>query len=438
MRYEQQDYINRQIDYRGPPLRMMDEETKYFPGHPAHLPSMSPEFGGGKRDANNQRKQREFIPEAKKDDCYWDRRRRNNEAAKRSREKRRLNDMLLETRVIELSKENHILKAQLNAVFQKYGIKGENMISMDEVMSTMPSNDQVLNFTKKRLTPMSELSDVFREMSPTRISLQTMGHPISIINNNNNISVNNNHTTIPNNNDNQHNNANMAQSYSPRPTISPSRSKSPSLSEYTQKSDPNHGLYRQDQMYRMEDKHNRDDDSGLALNLSTGSNGSRDESRRSSVSATPPVSSTSGLIENNSSGDESGYPRSPNSSSSSGTNEMEGPSMLPHKLRFKSDMSEKEAVTSLLALHQMIKQEPVEHINHWMKTTAGGLLNCKLPTENRDTDEPIMKRSRDCNPRDMLPMEPDNLQDEVARLTSEVATLKNILVNKMRDDDEDY
>ncbi|KAH7970917.1 hypothetical protein HPB49_016708 [Dermacentor silvarum] len=50
------------------------------------------------------RKQREFIPDNKKDDTYWDRRRRNNEAAKRSREKRRLNDMaslngaLIETR----------------------------------------------------------------------------------------------------------------------------------------------------------------------------------------------------------------------------------------------------------------------------------------------------------------------------------------------------
>ena len=29
------------------------------------------------------RKQREFTPDEKKDDCYWDRRRRNNLAAKR-------------------------------------------------------------------------------------------------------------------------------------------------------------------------------------------------------------------------------------------------------------------------------------------------------------------------------------------------------------------
>ncbi|RWS24773.1 uncharacterized protein B4U80_01640 [Leptotrombidium deliense] len=31
----------------------------------------------------SSRKQREFIPDSKKDDSYWDRRRRNNEAAKR-------------------------------------------------------------------------------------------------------------------------------------------------------------------------------------------------------------------------------------------------------------------------------------------------------------------------------------------------------------------
>lgn len=31
----------------------------------------------------NSRKQREFIPESKKDESYWDRRKRNNEAAKR-------------------------------------------------------------------------------------------------------------------------------------------------------------------------------------------------------------------------------------------------------------------------------------------------------------------------------------------------------------------
>ncbi|XP_063705033.1 nuclear factor interleukin-3-regulated protein [Culicoides brevitarsis] len=102
-----------------------------------------------KKDLFSQRKQREFIPDAKKDDSYWDRRRRNNEAAKRSREKRRFNDMVLEQRVIELTKENHILKAQLDAIKDKYNISGENLVSVDQILATMPTSDQVLSFTKR-------------------------------------------------------------------------------------------------------------------------------------------------------------------------------------------------------------------------------------------------------------------------------------------------
>lgn len=102
-----------------------------------------------RKDLFSQRKQREFIPDNKKDDSYWDRRRRNNEAAKRSREKRRFNDMVLETRVIELTKENHILKAQLVAIKDKYGINGESLISLEQVLASMPSNEQLLSFTKR-------------------------------------------------------------------------------------------------------------------------------------------------------------------------------------------------------------------------------------------------------------------------------------------------
>ena len=62
------------------------------------------------------RRQRKFILESDKDEIYWDRRKRNNEAAKRSREKRRVNDMILESRVMELSKQNNVLRAQLDAM----------------------------------------------------------------------------------------------------------------------------------------------------------------------------------------------------------------------------------------------------------------------------------------------------------------------------------
>ncbi|KAJ8886744.1 hypothetical protein PR048_012956 [Dryococelus australis] len=102
-----------------------------------------------RKELFSQRKQREFIPDNKKDESYWDRRRRNNEAAKRSREKRRFNDMILETRVVELSKENHVLKAQLAAIKDKFGISGESVVSVEQVMATLPTSEQVLNITKR-------------------------------------------------------------------------------------------------------------------------------------------------------------------------------------------------------------------------------------------------------------------------------------------------
>lgn len=89
---------------------------------PVDLTSLKNGGGGGNsKDIFPARKQREFIPDSKKDDSYWDRRRRNNEAAKRSREKRRLNDMVLETRMLELTKENAMLRAELVALRDKFG-----------------------------------------------------------------------------------------------------------------------------------------------------------------------------------------------------------------------------------------------------------------------------------------------------------------------------
>eukprot|EP00092_Neocalanus_flemingeri_P046342 GFUD01052110.1.p1 GENE.GFUD01052110.1~~GFUD01052110.1.p1 ORF type:complete len:471 (+),score=111.97 GFUD01052110.1:301-1713(+) len=455
LRYDQ-GYAH-DIDSRSPPPTMMLQDTKFFPGHPASLAQpYSPSFG--RKDIFNQRKQREFIPENKKDDSYWDRRRRNNEAAKRSREKRRLNDMLLETRVIELSKDNHILKAQLNAIFEKYGIKGENMVSMDQVMSTMPSNDQVLQFTKKRLGPMPGM----RESSPSPLSFSSLGLPISI--NNNNGSNNNNSTSRDlNRSCSPERDMSSAHSYRSRsPSPSPTHYHSsmpqqpplatPSYNDIRSYTESGH-MYRRpvsEHEQRYEEDRDSEKDSGLALNLSTdrgGSEGTRDESGRSSASGSPPVTS-SNIQDGNSSGDESGYPRSPNSgSATSGDN-----SSLPHKLRFKSAVSEKEAVSSLLSLHQMamIKREPVEHINHWMETagsglTHAGLLASLLPQNSShftSIDQERVEENGGIEPsrkRLKLPMGPipENIKDEVARLTSEVATLKNILVNRMKDEEGD-
>ncbi|XP_026053288.1 nuclear factor, interleukin 3 regulated, member 4 [Carassius auratus] len=68
------------------------------------------------------RRKREFIPEEKKDATYWEKRRKNNEAAKRSREKRRVSDYVLETRLVSLSEENARLRAELLALKLRCGL----------------------------------------------------------------------------------------------------------------------------------------------------------------------------------------------------------------------------------------------------------------------------------------------------------------------------
>ncbi|XP_058509619.1 nuclear factor, interleukin 3 regulated, member 6 [Solea solea] len=72
--------------------------------------------------SSSVRRKREFIPQDKKDDGYWDKRRKNNEAAKRSREKRRMNDMVLESRVLALLEENARLRAELLALKFRFGL----------------------------------------------------------------------------------------------------------------------------------------------------------------------------------------------------------------------------------------------------------------------------------------------------------------------------
>ncbi|KAM4035724.1 uncharacterized protein ACNLHF_014827 [Anomaloglossus baeobatrachus] len=80
------------------------------------------------RAAGNQmgpgcgRRKREFISDEKKDASYWEKRRKNNEAAKRSREKRRFHDLVLEGRVAALDEENGRLRSELLQLKLRYGL----------------------------------------------------------------------------------------------------------------------------------------------------------------------------------------------------------------------------------------------------------------------------------------------------------------------------
>ncbi|KAM3925637.1 uncharacterized protein RB166_008792 [Leptodactylus fuscus] len=68
------------------------------------------------------RRKREFISDEKKDASYWEKRRKNNEAAKRSREKRRFHDLVLEGRVAALDEENERLRSELFQLKLRYGL----------------------------------------------------------------------------------------------------------------------------------------------------------------------------------------------------------------------------------------------------------------------------------------------------------------------------
>ncbi|XP_028457402.1 nuclear factor interleukin-3-regulated protein [Perca flavescens] len=104
------------------------------------------------------RRKREFIPEEKKDTVYWERRRKNNEAAKRSREKRRINDMVLENKLMALGEENASLKAELLSLKLRFGL-----------VSLAAYTQEVQNLSS------STAIDLYQELVPPNVSQSSSG-----------------------------------------------------------------------------------------------------------------------------------------------------------------------------------------------------------------------------------------------------------------------
>ncbi|XP_030051133.1 nuclear factor interleukin-3-regulated protein [Microcaecilia unicolor] len=101
----------------------MEELTPFSPCFPIHQDRAVLRVRAPKtKPSLSCRRKREFISEEKKDACYWEKRRKNNEAAKRSREKRRLNDLVLEGRVMALNEENVRLKTELLQLKLRFGL----------------------------------------------------------------------------------------------------------------------------------------------------------------------------------------------------------------------------------------------------------------------------------------------------------------------------
>ncbi|XP_063219839.1 nuclear factor interleukin-3-regulated protein [Bacillus rossius redtenbacheri] len=303
-----------------------------------------------RKELFSQRKQREFIPDNKKDESYWDRRRRNNEAAKRSREKRRFNDMILETRVVELSKENHVLKAQLAAIKDKFGISGESVVSVEQVMATLPTSEQVLNVTKRAKLgggppppPPPLMYPPVPSPIPTSVIHQPVGGGL---------------VSPP---------AAYARYHepAPQPPMEASPMSEPEAYPYPYPLPPLHSSPFQQ-------------GGGDVLNLSRGRAPSPYEV---------------------SSGDEH-----PVAAVSLGHS-------LPHKLRHKPRLGDKDAASALLAL-QSIKQEPARASPPWDAEGSG---------DERDSG---ISLGLDCGGDEL------QLKSELARLASEVANLKSILTRK--------
>lgn len=309
-----------------------------------------------RKELFSQRKQREFIPDNKKDESYWDRRRRNNEAAKRSREKRRYNDMILEQRVVELSKENHFLKAQLSAIKDKYGINGEAVVNVEQVMATLPTNDQVLSITKRA-----------KITSGTLPGPQILYPPNSV----------------------------------PIPTPVIHRTSGPSPPQ----APPLHPSYAESETFHEQERFPYPFPPVLPpLN--------------------PPVLEGNSVLNlsRRSDGYEAGGPGNevPNAAHNS----------LPHKLRHKSHLGDKDvAATALLSLHA-IKQEPGPR--------ASPPWDAEGSSDERDSgislgaEWVLSNHQPHPSPHDSIENEDDDshLKSEVARLASEVATLKSMLSRK--------
>ncbi|XP_040014009.1 nuclear factor interleukin-3-regulated protein [Xiphias gladius] len=112
------------------------------------------------------RRKREFIPEEKKDTLYWERRRKNNEAAKRSREKRRINDMVLESKLMALGEENASLKAELLSLKLKFGLVSSAAYAQE---AQKLSNSTTVNLYQEFVPPNADQGSSCRDLEPLHL-----------------------------------------------------------------------------------------------------------------------------------------------------------------------------------------------------------------------------------------------------------------------------
>jgi len=135
------------------------------------------------------RKNREFTPEFRKDDQYWMKRRKNNEAAKKSREKRRLNDVVMGQKIMELTEDNNRLVKELEAIKRQFGLPIGKPFVPDEGLtnSTLVGNGSSVSnsfssVTSTSATPQSKDNVSIPAVIPATIAQQLNKMPVAGMN----------------------------------------------------------------------------------------------------------------------------------------------------------------------------------------------------------------------------------------------------------------
>lgn len=124
-----------------------------------------------------RRKKRTFIPDEKKDPVYWSQRSKNNLSAKRSRAKRRMNDLVLETKLTQLNNENQVLKAKIDMLARKFGhltnSEEETQEETAEKTNTNASEQtQLINLLDTSPTPKVNLAEEQSLLDKTSTTVQ--------------------------------------------------------------------------------------------------------------------------------------------------------------------------------------------------------------------------------------------------------------------------
>jgi vrille protein len=102
-------------------------------------------------DISLNKKSSPQISDNKKDPIYWSQRSKNNLSAKRSRVKRRMNDLVLETKLTQLNNENEILRAKIDMLTRKFGhLTNEQNQQIPKINDSVTTTEELSSMPIKR------------------------------------------------------------------------------------------------------------------------------------------------------------------------------------------------------------------------------------------------------------------------------------------------